>query len=175
MGVAKRVLLSFGKECPSLLKQQRSFGIIQKRRVSFRQVFSSSHLYAGRSSGLKCRCSNSAKKFSHFACAHRAHRKRLMASFYLCVFPLRMAYKFSLIQFKNLVILVLSYLPPISGRTSTKLAQPHIKITIIELSSENCRHYVLLGSINMNISINVLIYIYICMYMYMCVYICIYM
>ena len=49
--------------------------------LAFDKMFSSSHLYTeGSSSGLNVCCSNSAKKFSRFACGHRARRTDFTAS-----------------------------------------------------------------------------------------------
>ena len=61
---------------------------------AFDKMFSSSHLYTeGSSSDLNFRCSNSAKKFSRFACGHRARRIDFTASLYVRLSPSGIAYK----------------------------------------------------------------------------------
>ena len=84
-------ILSFivgGRPFENCLVNNAVLASVERDGSAFVRIFSSSHLYTdGSSSGLKCRCSNSAKKFSRFACGHRARRIDLTASLYVRLSP----------------------------------------------------------------------------------------
>ena len=84
-------ILSFivgGRPFENCLVNNAVLPSVERDGLAFVRIFSSSHLYTDRSSsGLKCRCSNSAKKFSRFAWGHRARHIDLMASLYVRLSP----------------------------------------------------------------------------------------
>ena len=62
-----------GRPFENCLVNNAALASCERDGSAFDKMFSSSHLYTeGSSSGLNFRCSNSAKKFSRFACGHRA-------------------------------------------------------------------------------------------------------